>query len=450
MGKIDINELLDDTFAEEMIRMTEKRISRRKRIKSVCVSGMVLLLSIGLLQHDQISRADEDAFFYAFGKNAKENMIEQKNKVFILKEPTTVAKGELAYTLQYAYLVEDELTVRIQAEKGEEVFDEMVLQCEGVNYFLGAEDTNCKNYIRGEHEVEVTIDGVTDPEFTMNYAGKRYKFVLKPTDGYTAFTLVTAKTGSYQASAMLLNRDKAVFGVHIDSPHTFSNWNVSIGKNPLRDKANVYFLGDNGIKYDGVRYYDANSFIPDVNQKETGKKTMPDFMCIRGVTYYKQFGKTGPSFIVELPEKGETLEMDEVIVADGIKIRILGVAATEDNKLRFKVSSISSGGHNGTVFQAKFSAFKQKKEDACVNFENNSVSELYIDGDKRYKEAGGKEIKRASYVYFYTELPMEMLLSSDINIQNANVKEIIVRLDYLELYINYPLIFRFRPELYDG
>lgn len=444
MEKMDVNELLDDAFVEEMIQATEMRIRKRKRIKSVCVSVMLLLLSIGLVQHEQISRAGGNLLYYAFGKNGTENMIKEENKVFVLKEPVKISEGDSSYTLEYAYLVNGELTVRIGTEKEAEALDGVILRTGGVNYFLGTEDTDCKNYFRGENEVEATIEGVTDNEFTINHAGKSYEFELEPTDGYTVDSLVKAKTGCYQATAMLLNREKAVFGVHINSPWTFSDWNVSIEKNPLSDDSNVYFIGDNGIKYNGVSYFDSNSYIPDVNQRESDQKTKPDFMCIRGITYYKQFDGKCPSFVTKLPKRGETIKLNKIVIADGIKIKILEVKATEDNKLRFKVSSLNSGSHDGKVFQAKFSVTVEGNADYTVSSNSDSISGLYIDGDKKYEDAGGMDIKKASYVYFYSEIPVDASLFDITDGQEVNVC-----LDYVELYINYPLIFRLEPEIYE-
>ena len=103
-------------------------------------------------------------------------------------------------------------------------------------------------YDQDEATLNVTFSRVNSRELMIEYAGVDYPLPLVPAKGYGEDSIFTAKTDTYKATAVLLDREKAAFGIHIDTLERFRNWNVYL--------SDVYFVDEDGKRLDSTYYYD--------------------------------------------------------------------------------------------------------------------------------------------------------------------------------------------------
>ena len=350
MERMDINEFLDDAFATELIAKTERRIQKRKQIRQICMVLVVLLVTIGVFGREEITSAAENTIFYLFGRSGQDNI--EDTAFYTLQNPIVIG-DKLANQIQveYAFLIDNELTMRLQMNPGHwEDVDKMALKCGeqrcaipqtrakatvlGDGHSLsdsnGYEDKGdifvmYEAYDQDEATLNVTFSRVNSRELTIEYAGVDYALPLVPAKGYGKDSIFTAETDTYKATAVLLDRERAAFGIHIDTLERFRNWNVYLN--------DVYFIDEDGKRLDSTYYYDTQSYMPI-------EKAKPKQLYIGGVRLDiwgdGMQDKEDNRYRIRVPEQGETVTLNQKIQVEGADATLQEVTRTKDQlQLRF-------------------------------------------------------------------------------------------------------------------
>lgn len=462
MEKIDLNDLLDEEFANELIEKMERRRTFRKNVKCACLFFVVSVLGLIFFNAEQISRAGEDLIYYAFGKDVGDNVTKEENEVYLLKEPISFGDENDLITLQYAYLVGGKLTMNFRTQPDGEA-DDIVISSKNKTYSLSdlKKIGNLSETYEDDNSYQAELENITDKEFTLYYKEEKCDIVLEPVSGYTKEELLEYKNSSYKGTAVVLNKDLAAFGVHIDTINALSDWTASILVNPLSNESNVSFIGNNGVKYPATPYLDGNSFMPTVNMGEE-QKVKPNFMCINGVNFQREYEmQEGPGFTLPLMYPGEKKTLNKVLDAGEVKVKILEVICTLEGNLRFKVST---GTNYGKVCYANFSVSSNATKE--VNYTGYSDG-LYVSGDESYKESlqnnmpldiDGNGLVDETDIFLYEEYPRK---NKEIGYSYCYIEcdyekmvteglcEVQVNLQSVGIYMNYPLIFMIEPEVYE-
>ncbi|MGN0155540.1 MAG: hypothetical protein ACI4A3_13895 [Lachnospiraceae bacterium] len=462
MNRIDVNDLLGEDFAEEMILKTEKRVQRRKRVKSICFTILLVVLGAGLLQLEQVSQAAENLIYYAFGKTGESNIISEE--IYLLNEPLELEGNTTEdITLEYAYLVEGTLTLHFESKYNwpENASIELVsggktyriieaVTAGTAKYTSGYDEEDYTSFsdgegegvvysAKGKKEYEVGLNGILDNQFKLIYRDKDYSVSLEPAGGYKTDRLFTDKCSYYHGTAMLLDKKKAAFGVHIDSMEQFSDWMPDVSYNPFDNKSNIYFLGNHGTRYDAARYHDDNSFLPESNLLEDGEQVSPDFMCISGVNFEKFFGnsESQQKISVKLPEIGETVKINKTVTMDGVKVRLLEMTVTEDKEFRIKVNCGSNYGRISSIL-CMVGADGYQEEQCSMGTKGPFYGE-----DSLYAWAEpGVQRKEKPYVYSYCDVGYDAM-------KEQGIKSVDIEVWQISVYMDIPMIFKINPDSYE-